>query len=78
MLRPENSAARTFTRHAFQLPHFLKLLEMGIYTMVVPYYATDDYDAWVAKFMADNRKERIENDILYVNMDWDLFAEKEA
>ena len=46
--------------------------------MVVPYYAADDYDAWVGKFMADNRKERIENYIPYVNMDWDLFAEKEA
>ena len=46
-----------------QLPHFLKLLEMGVYTMVYPYYAADDYDAWIGKFMADNRKERIENDI---------------
>ena len=36
---------------------------MGIYTMVYPYYAAEDYDAWIAKFMADNRKERIENDI---------------
>jgi len=63
MLLPENNAARPFTRWAFQLPHFLKLLEMGVYTMVHPYYAADDYDAWDAKFMADNRKERIENDI---------------
>ena len=78
MLRPENSAALTLTRRAFQLPHFLKLLDMGVYTMVHPLYAADDYDAWVAKFMAGNRKERVENDIPYVNMDWDLFAEKEA
>jgi len=61
-----------------QLPHFLKLLELGIYTTVYPYYAADDYGAWGAKFMADNRKERVENDIPYVNMDWDLFAGKKA
>ena len=46
--------------------------------MMYPYYAAHDYDAWVAKFMADNRKECIENDIPYVNMDWDLFAGNEA
>jgi Ser/Thr protein kinase RdoA (MazF antagonist) len=48
-----------------QLPYFLKLLEIGVYTMVYPYYAANDYDEWIGKFMADNRKERIENDIPY-------------
>ena len=48
-----------------QLPHFLKLLEIGVYTQVYQFYDPKDADPWVGKFMA-GRKDRIEQDVPYV------------
>lgn len=55
-----------------QLPHFLKLLEIGVYTQVHTYYDPADTESWVGKFMA-NRKYRIEHDVPYIALDWAAF-----
>ncbi len=55
-----------------QLPHFLKLLEIGVYADVHTYYDPADTDSWVGWFMA-NRKERIEHDVPYVVLDFEQF-----
>ena len=58
-----------------QLPLFLKLLEISYYTMLEPgYSATDNTDFWVARFMP-GRKERVENDLPYVALDFHQLAE---
>lgn len=52
-----------------QLPHFLKLLEIGVYTMLYRGYDPATADAWVSKFMP-GRRERIEQDIPYADLDF--------
>ena len=53
-----------------QLPHFLKLLEIGVYAEVYPYYDPADTTSWVGKFLADDRKGRIERGEPYVDVDF--------
>jgi len=53
-----------------RLPLFLKLVEIGVFIMV--YHGDDaipEDDGWVAKFMR-GRKERILNDVPYVDLDF--------
>jgi Ser/Thr protein kinase RdoA (MazF antagonist) len=50
------------------LPHFLKLLEIGIYTQVYRSYSSGQADAWVTKFMA-GRAERIKQGVPFVELD---------
>lgn len=50
-----------------QLPLFLKLLEINVYDMVAKFYPDSD-DEWVQKFMP-GRRERLEQDKPYVNLD---------
>jgi Ser/Thr protein kinase RdoA (MazF antagonist) len=57
-----------------QLPNFLKLLEIGIYTQVHAFYDPNDTDSWVGRFMA-GRKHRIEHDVPYVDLDFVRLAE---
>jgi amicoumacin kinase len=52
-----------------RLPLFLKLLETGVYTQVYRLYDDAEADSWVGKFMA-GRKERIEEEIPYVDLDF--------
>lgn len=52
-----------------QLPQFLKLLEINVYDMVAKSYP-DDADDWVMKFMS-GRKERLENDMPYVDLNFE-------
>lgn len=52
-----------------QLPHFLKLLEIGVYLMLYRSYNPVTADAWVGKFMP-GRRERIEQELPYVNLDF--------
>ncbi len=52
-----------------QLPHFLKLLEIGVYAEVRTYHDPADTGSWVGKFMA-NRKYRIEHNVPYVDLDF--------
>lgn len=53
-----------------QLPHFLKLLEIGVYAQVYAYYDPADTESWVGRFMA-NRKSRIEQDVPYIDLDFE-------
>jgi len=53
-----------------QLPHFLKLLETGVYAEVYPYHDPADTTSWVSKFLADDRKGRIERGVPYVDLDF--------
>ena len=55
-----------------QLPLFLKLLEINIYDMVAKSYP-NDADEWVMKFMS-GRKERLENDTPYTNLNYSSLA----
>lgn len=55
---------------ASQLPHFLKLLEVGLYAQVYRDYDPNDTESWVGKFMA-GRKSRIEGDVPYVEVDFE-------
>lgn len=52
-----------------QLPLFLKLLEIGLYIMLYRDYAAAESDGWSSKFMP-GRRERIEQDIPYVDLDF--------
>jgi Ser/Thr protein kinase RdoA (MazF antagonist) len=52
-----------------QLPHFLKLLEIGVYAEVYAYHDPADTESWVGRFMA-NRKFRIEHDVPYIDIDF--------
>jgi Ser/Thr protein kinase RdoA (MazF antagonist) len=50
-----------------QLPHFMKLLEIGVYVMLYRDYDAATADEWVSKFMP-GRRERIEQEIPYVDL----------
>jgi Ser/Thr protein kinase RdoA (MazF antagonist) len=53
-----------------QMPHFLKLLEIGVYAQVYQDTEAILNDPWVSTFM-NGRKEKIENDIPYVDIDFE-------
>jgi amicoumacin kinase len=55
-----------------QLPLFLKLLEINIFDLVARSYP-DNADEWVSKFMP-GRKERLENDTPYMNLNYSVMA----
>jgi Ser/Thr protein kinase RdoA (MazF antagonist) len=52
-----------------QLPHFLKLLEIGIYVMLHRAYDPATADGWVNKFMPE-RRYRIEHELPHVDLDF--------
>ena len=51
------------------LPHFLKLLEIGLYIEVYEHYNSQDHDSWIAKFMG-SRKDRIESNVPFLEIDF--------
>ncbi len=53
-----------------QLPHFLKLLEINIYLQVYAYHDPADTTSWVGKFMAADRRDRIDRGEPYVDLDF--------
>ncbi|TET78017.1 MAG: hypothetical protein E3J41_05600 [Candidatus Cloacimonadota bacterium] len=57
-----------------QIPYFLKLLEIGVYSQIYKNYDANNDDPWCRKFMA-NRKYRIENDIPYISVDFEDLLE---
>ena len=57
-----------------KIPSFLKLLEIGVYSQVYPYYNPREPDSWVGKFMV-GRKERILEDIPYIDLDFSAFQD---
>jgi Ser/Thr protein kinase RdoA (MazF antagonist) len=50
-----------------QLPLFLKLLEIGVYTQVEQTYASGTQDEWIQRFMP-GRRERIVEDVPFVDL----------
>ncbi len=57
-----------------QLPHFLKLVEIGVYAMLYRDYDPATADRWVGKFMR-GRRERIEAGTPYVDLDFGAILE---
>ncbi|MGC9469435.1 MAG: hypothetical protein ACP5HS_12640 [Anaerolineae bacterium] len=53
-----------------QLPYFLKLLEINIYAQVSPHHDPADTTSWVGKFLAEDRRQRIESGVPYVETDF--------
>jgi Ser/Thr protein kinase RdoA (MazF antagonist) len=53
-----------------QMPHFLKLLEIGVYTGIYRSFDPGDPGPWVSKFMP-GRLERIEGGVPYLEMDFE-------
>ncbi len=66
---PENSLSQFWLE---QLPLFLKLLEINIYDSVARFYP-DEAGEWASKFMP-GRKERLENDTPYTNLNYSALA----
>jgi amicoumacin kinase len=62
---------------AAQIPLFLKLVEIGVYLMLYRVYDPADTDGWVGKFMP-GRKQRIEQDLPYANLDFQSIFSKAA
>jgi amicoumacin kinase len=60
-----------------QLPLFLKLLETGIYAEVYRFAGDSRPGSWVGKFMA-GRKERIEENLPYIDIDFSGVYEQAA
>ncbi len=57
-----------------EIPSFLKLREIDLYTVIHRSFDVDNIDhPWVAMFM-NNRKERIENDVPFIDFDLSLFS----
>lgn len=59
------------------LPNFLKLLEIGLYTMLYQGYDPNDSGSWVGRFMS-GRKQRIENEVPFIEIDFGSLAEQIA
>ena len=57
-----------------QIPYFLKLREMDLYVVIHRSFDVNNLDPWCASFM-DNRKYKIENDVPYVELDWERMGE---
>ncbi len=53
-----------------QMPRLLKLLELGVYIQVQPFYRPGDPDPWTSRFMP-GRAERIAGDIPYLEFDFE-------
>jgi Ser/Thr protein kinase RdoA (MazF antagonist) len=57
-----------------EIPSFLKLREIDLYAVIHRSFDVDNIDhPWVAMFM-NNRKERIENDVPFIDFDLSLFS----
>lgn len=59
------------------LPNFLKMLEIGLYTMLYQGHDPSDSESWVGMFMSD-RKRRIESDMPLIEIDFESLVEQIA
>lgn len=59
-----------------EIPHFLKLREFDLYAIIFRSFDVNNLDdePWVAAFM-NGRKQRLENDVPYLTMDFADFAQ---
>jgi Ser/Thr protein kinase RdoA (MazF antagonist) len=53
-----------------QIPYFLKLREIDLYVIIHRSCDLDNLDPWCSNYM-HNRRYKIENDVPYVDMDWE-------
>ena len=54
-----------------EIPYFLKLREMDLYIIIHRSFDIHNLGPWEASFM-DQRKERLENDVPFIDMDFNL------
>ena len=59
-----------------EIPFFLKLREIDLYAQIIFSFGGVEKidDAWCLNYM-ENRKTKIENDVPYIDFDWDTLAE---
>ena len=57
-----------------ELPHFLKLREIDLFAAILFTMGETPEDAWCASYM-DGRRAKIENDVPYIQYDWDSLGE---
>ena len=59
-----------------EIPHFLKLREFDLYAVIYRSFDVNNLDEhpWIATFM-NGRKERLENDVPYLTMDFASFSQ---
>jgi Ser/Thr protein kinase RdoA (MazF antagonist) len=56
-----------------ELPHFLKLREIDLFAAILFTMGETPEDAWCTRYM-DGRRAKIENDVPYIQYDWDSLA----
>ena len=58
-----------------EIPYFLKLREIDLYSVILRDFGFGPYEnAWIARYMKD-RKERIDNGVAYIDMDFSTLVE---
>ena len=57
-----------------ELPHFLKLREIDLFAAILFAYGPQPEDKWCAGYL-DGRRAKIENDVPYIEFDWESLAE---
>ena len=53
-----------------EIPHFLKQRELDLYAVIHRSFDVDNIDDWWAGQFMQGRKERIDNDVPYVKMNF--------
>ena len=57
-----------------ELPHFLKLREIDLFAVIMYTMGESPENAWAARYM-DGRRAKIENEIPYIDYDWNSLKE---
>jgi Ser/Thr protein kinase RdoA (MazF antagonist) len=74
-LRGYRRASRLDTRWLLEFPHFLKLREIELYAVMHRDFDVSNIDnEWCARFM-QGRKDRIEQDVPFIDFDFGLLSE---
>ncbi len=56
-----------------EIPHFMKYREIDLYAAIRFAFGDNPYDPWTARFM-QGRRERIEQDLPFLECDWGSFS----
>lgn len=56
-----------------ELPHFMKLREIDLFAAIRFSFGENPDDPWCARYLS-GRRERIENDVPYIDFDWNSLA----
>jgi Ser/Thr protein kinase RdoA (MazF antagonist) len=57
-----------------EIPRFLKLREIDLFAAILFTMGETPEDAWCARYML-GRREKIENEVPYIDFDWESLAE---